>query len=479
MLAKSEPSTLPRYKKLYEALRQQILDGLLLPGMCFPSSRIIAQKLGLARNTVLAAIEQLCAEGYAIARPRSGIYILATAPVGWDNSNAISIPIKLNLSSRGKRIEKQSQMVPMRGAFAPGVPDLKQFPFELWQRYISRHARNPRLDWQANPHQGGNLELRQTLADYLRIARGIRCDAAQILITNGTQQSLQLIADLLADPDDHVWMENPGYAGARCAFDAAGLTIINQPIDDDGISPAADSWQQPPRLIYMTPSHQFPTGVVMSAARRRHLLALAAQHHAWVIEDDYDSEFRYEGAPIAALQALTPDQVIYLGTFSKIFFPSLRIGYMVLPEQLIDAFRTTQIRHLREPSYIVQKALADFMRDGHASTHIRKMRREYQTRRDTLVELLQRELGDHIYFGGLDTGLHLVAYLPSALDDQAIVTKSYQNGIITCALSRYYANTIDSKSSALILGFGDADQQDIIRAGKVLSQIINNSIQIK
>lgn len=467
------PTSLPRYRQVYETLRQQILDGLLLPGMRLPSSRVIAKQLGMARNTVIAAVEQLCVEGYAIARPKSGVYILSTAPI--NNAEKIISQTQPGLSIRGQTIAAQPQVQLKRGAFAAGVPDLKQFPFALWQRYISRYSRNPVLDWQAYPHKGGVIELRQTLASYLRVSRSISCEASRILITNGTQHSLQLIAALLADPGDRAWIEDPGYSGARCAFAAAGLNVISQPVDADGICPAANAWQQPPRLIYTTPSHQFPTGVVMSAARRRHLLAMASQHHTWVIEDDYDSEFRYEGMPVAALQALAPDQVIYLGTFSKIFFPAIRIGYMVLPAALVEPFRIMQARHQREPSYITQKALADFIRDGHASTHIRKMRRKYQARRDVLINLLQQELGNLVYLEGLDTGLHIVVYLPTSLNDQAIAAAAYEHGIRLSSLSHYA--TENTARPGLILGFGDVDQADILRAGKILCQLIKQAIE--
>ncbi|HVV68645.1 MAG TPA: PLP-dependent aminotransferase family protein [Gammaproteobacteria bacterium] len=471
-LTKAEPSPLPRYKQLYEALRQLILDGLLSPGSRLPSSRVIAKTLGIARNTVITAIEQLCAEGYAITRPKSGIYILATAPTHFDTNNTIQPKVSLNLSSRGQTIAAHAKFAPMRGAFASGIPDLKQFPFELWQRYVARHARNPKLDWQANPHQGGDTELRQILADNLRITRSIRCNSSQILITHGTQRSLQLVANLLADPADTVWVEDPGYSGAKSAFLAAGLNIVGQPIDQEGLSPPLNAWQHPPKLIYTTPSHQFPTGTVMSATRRRNLLALASQHQTFVIEDDYDSEFRYEGNPLAALHALAPQQVIYLGTFSKTFFPALQIGYMVLPEPLIEAFRTTQVRHHREPPYVIQKALADFMRDGHVSAHIRKMRREYQLRRDTLVDLLQNELGGSVRLSGLDTGLHLCLHLPDDRSDQRIAEQAVEKGIMTHAISRFYIHSDTQHSPALILGFGDADVEEILRAGKILCQII-------
>lgn len=467
---------LPRYQQLYELLRQYIVDSLLLPGSRLPSSRVLAKRLGIARNTVLAAIERLCAEGYAVARSASGIYILPTQPETW-NITPAAAPSNLTLSERGQRISQLSHMPVLRGAFTPGIPDIRQFPFELWQRYLNRYARNPKLDWQSYPQQGGHTELRGAIAAYLRTARGIQCDKAQVLITHGTQYGLRLVAELLADFGDPIWVENPGYPGARCVFDAAGLNIIYQPVDAEGLSPPATAWQQTPRFIYTTPSHQYPLGVVMSATRRRHLIDLAARHQSWLIEDDYDSEYRYVGTPLAALHALAPQQVIYLGTFSKTLFPALRIGYMVLPENLVDAFRATQARHYREPSYILQNALADFIRDGHVSAHIRKMRREYQARRDLLLEVLQCELGNTVQLGGFDTGLHMIMHLPAHISDEHITDKAYQQGVITRAVSKYYVDnaTPTPGYSALLLGFGDAEQQDIMPASKVMMKIILDS----
>ncbi len=469
-------TSLPRYKQLYEALRQQILDGLLPPGTRLPSSRILAKQLKLSRNTAIAALSQLCAEGYAEARPASGIYVLPTLPAEWntDSDDKPGSTTVLNLSSRGLRISKDAQKIGMRGAFTPGIPDLKNFPFALWQRYVARYARNPRLSWQGYPCQGGHTELRQIIAEYLRLFRGIRCDAQQILITHGTQSSLQLTANLLTDHEDCVWMENPGYPGAHSAFTAAGLTVIGQPVDAEGLAPANQAWQKPPRLIYVTPSHQYPLGMVMTAARRRQLLTRAAQHNTWFIEDDYDSEFRYSNAPLAAMQALSPQQVIYLGTFSKTLFPALRVGYMVLPENIVDAFRATQARHHREPAYVVQSALTDFIRDGHYNAHVRKMRYKYQARQEALVRLFQQELGSLVQWSGLDTGLHLAALLPSGIDDWVVETQASQQGVIARCLQNYYvpSSLISTPSPGLVLGFGDASPQDIARAGKILARIL-------
>lgn len=474
-LAYTKPAKLPRYKQLYEAIRQLILDGWLSPGACLPSSRLLTQELKLSRNTALAAIDQLCAEGYAETRPASGVYVLPTAP-NWDLSGVHRVlSSTLSLSNRGQRLSKDARPVVKNGFFSSNIPDLRQFPFELWQRYVNRYARNPKLSWQAYPRQGGCLELRQAIAEYVRTARGIQCDAKQILITHGAQAGLQLVAHLLADAGDRVWLENPGYPGAYNAFTAAGLCTIGQPVDEEGIAPALKAWRKPPRLIYTTPSHQFPLGVVMSAARRRQLLAQASQHKTWIIEDDYDSEFRYSGTPLAALQALSANQVIYLGSFSKTLFPALRIGYLILPENLFDDFRAFQARHLREPSYVTQSALADFIRDGHFSAHIRKMRREYQYRRDALITLFEKNFHDNVQLKGTSAGLHLLVQLPKGADDSAIEQQANQYGIAARSIQHYnYHHRL--KLSALILGFGHTDLTEIDKAGNLLIKVIKRHL---
>jgi GntR family transcriptional regulator / MocR family aminotransferase len=471
------PSKLPHYRQLYEMLRQQILDGLFPPGTCLPSSRALAAQFKLSRNTAIAALNQLCAEGYAVARPASGIYVSSTLSAHWDTHDFKPTAKRLGLSSRGEKISQDAHRPNRSGAFTPGIPDLKQFPFALWQRYVARYARNPRLNWLAYPYQGGHHELRAAIAEQLRITRGIQCHSRQVLITHGTQNSLRLAADLLADSGDRVWVENPGYPGARSAFIAAGLKLVGQPLDTEGLAPTIQAWQKPPRLIYVTPSHQYPLGIVMSASRRQQLLMQAAQHHTWVIEDDYDSEFRYAGPPLAALQALSPEQVIYLGTFSKTLFPALRIGYMVLPDKLVDAFRAAQARHFREPAYIIQNALADFIGDGHYSAHLRKMRQEYQFRGAALINLLTEELGTQVQIPNFSTGLHLTALLSPGSNDLAIEEAADHHGIVACALQRYFFQSKPTLTPGLVLGFGNTTLKNIDHAGKILIKIIRKYSQ--
>lgn len=474
-LEKRSAVGLPLYRALYEALRGQILEGWLLPDTRLPSSRLLSTGLGLGRNTVITAIEQLCIEGYAESRPKSGVYVLTTQANQFECVEPKHVA-PLHISERGKNMAQLADYPSTkRGAFAVGIPDLSQFPYKLWQKYIARQIANPKLDGQINSRSGGDNELRQILADYLRLTRSIQCKAENVLITRGTQFSLQLIADILANRGDLVWLENPGYRGAFCAFDAAGLQIVPQPLDKKGMLPADAAWQKPPRFIYVTPSHQFPTGVVMDAQRRCQLVALAAQHQTWIIEDDYDSEFCYEGAPIAALQALAPQQVIYMGTLSKVLFPAIQIGYLVLPEHVVDAFRIVQARHLREPPYFLQKALADFIRDGHFSAHVRQMRHEYQKRRDYLCELLQQELSTAIQIEGLSAGLHVVLYLPAYFNEQEIVKAALQQGMVMSGLSDYSFDEHTSCQPALVLGFGNSSLQDIKIAAKQLARIIKNN----
>ncbi|MBS0351988.1 MAG: PLP-dependent aminotransferase family protein [Proteobacteria bacterium] len=477
-----EVMRIPRYKLLYEALRNQILEGLLAPNTRLPSSRQLAKQLNLSRNTTIAALNQLCAEGYAEARPASGIFVLSTLTTRWQKS-LINRPLPtatFRLSTRGKKIYEDIPKKVLQGAFTPGIPDLSLFPFGLWQRYLVRCIRNPQLKWQSYSQQGGLKELRQTVAAYLRVFRGIECSANQILITHGTQNSLNLISSLLTDQNDRVWIENPGYPGARSAFIAADLQIIGQPLDQEGIAPARSAWKNPPRLIYVTPSHQYPFGMMMSAARRQQLLIQAADLPTWFIEDDYDSEFRFEGNPVAAMQALAPSRVIYLGTFSKTLFPSIRIGYMVLPENYLDAFRFTQARHQREPSYILQSALNNFIQDGHYSTHVRKMRQIYQQRKDQLVAIFRENLGNQVQLHGTDTGLHLTITFPLYINSLQIEAQALEQGIGARSLKHYYLpNSSIPLVEGLVLGFGNTDSKTILRSANILLKLLKKALNSK
>jgi GntR family transcriptional regulator/MocR family aminotransferase len=340
---------LSQQRRLYEAAKAAIHQQRLGAGSKLPSSRDLARDLGIARNTVIAAFEQLAAEGYVVSAKGSGTYVadlqahsasmrgVGAAPQGRPRRRA-----HVRCSRRGQELTSyaagpQFEIQP----FAPGDPDFSSFPFKLWQRLqnrVWREARNDLLDYGQS---GGHLPLRQAITEYLRISRSVKVEVEQVMITAGTQQSLDLCAQLLADAGDTAWVEDPCYWGARRVFQARELKLRPITVDSDGMALDDADLATKPRLIYVTPSHQYPTGAVMSLARRRELLEVAVRKDAWILEDDYDSEFRYTGRPLAALQGLdNDDRVLYMGTFSKVLYPGIKVGYLVVPPALIPAFRS-------------------------------------------------------------------------------------------------------------------------------------------
>ncbi len=418
---------LPRYRILYEAIRQAILSQQLVPGVRLSSTRELAGDLGLSRNTVLSTFEALLAEGYIVARAGSGTYVAhsAAAPKGRarrpsEGARAASVSARSGpeeLSRRGLRLARfqggrRLEILPMCGPEA----DFTLFPMKQWQRLQSRQLRQGHLELLDYATQGGFAPLRRAIADYLRTSRAVRVEVEQVVLTAGTQHSLDLCAQLLADVGDAVWMEEPGYWGARCIFEACDLRVEPVPVDGEGMNPDLAPRGSRPRLIYLTPSNQYPTGVAMSLARRRALLQIAARERAWIIEDDYDSELRYSGRPLASLQGLDAGQrVVYVGTFSKVLFPGIKIGYMVVPAPLAEPFRSALYDLQRPGQLTVQAALADFIERGYFVTHIRRLRQAYAERREVLVGALGLQPGKGAQITSQAAGLHLVVGLPDGL----------------------------------------------------------------
>ena len=470
---------LPLHRQLYEALRRAMLDGKLGAGERLSSSRDLAQDLGLSRNTVVAAINQLSVEGYLVSRVGSGTFVNDNVPrvnpasAARPHLRGAPTVAPSRLSARGLALSTtfcatQLEVQP----FTPGIADFSAFPLTLWQRLQNKHWRMTYPDMLDYNDSGGYAPLRRAIADYLRVFRSVQLEADQVIVTTGTQQSLELCARLLADHGDTVWVEDPAYWGAVKAFMATGLAIHPVPVDDEGICPSAADNAQPPRLIYVTPSHQYPTGAVMSLPRRHQLLSTARAHGAWVLEDDYDSEYRFSGPPISSLEGLDTDgRVLYMGTFSKVMYPGLKLGYLVVPKPLVDAFKQAHYDLNRPGQMPVQAALAEFIEMGHFASALRRARQNYAERRQCLLEALRPALSnaeDGPSISGAEQGLHLCLRLPAGIDDRALAQRLSQQGLTVRPLSAYSLKRRDLKG--LVIGYGYAPLAEIRRCGPVLAQ---------
>jgi len=467
-LLRHGPATLSQqlYRLLREAIRSQQLKG----GTLLPASRALAQALQLGRNTVLAAYDQLLAEGYLDSRQGAGTFV-SNAFATQATAQPPALP-HAGLSRRGQELAAQCRLpTGLTGAFAPGLPELRQFPHSTWQRLQQHWSKQAPDHWWHYQHAGGLPALRQAICDYLQLSRSVRCQPEQILIVQGAQQALELTARLLSNAGDAAWIEDPGYIGAQAALQAASLQLIPVPVDAEGLNPASAPAASTPRLIYITPSHQYPSGVVMSLQRRLELLQRAETNNSWIIEDDYDSEFRYDAQPIASLQGLaTSERVIYVGTFSKVMFPALRLGYLVIPPALIDSFRAAYARLYREGAYAQQAALADFIEQGHFARHIRRMRELYRIRQQLLRQNLQQALGDGLPLSAGQAGMHLVAQLPMHIDDQQLSQRAAAEQLWLRPLSSHYlANT---QRSGLVLGYAGVEETAIRQSALRLAQLV-------
>lgn len=466
----------PGQRLLHACLRRAIRDGTLAAGTRLVATRALAAELRVARNTVLYAYEQLASEGLVVS-DRRGTVVAAIAAAASPRQGETATAASAVLSRRSQNLRVVSNGAGEGAAFAPGVPDLAGFPLALWRRLLDRawRAMDPaRLNY-GNP--AGERVLRQAIADYLRASRSVACRADQVFITDGTQHSLDLCARACADEGDTVWMENPGYGGALAAFRGAGLAIEGIDVDENGIAPAPRDWRlRRPKLIYTTPSHQYPAGVVMSLARRVALIEGARANGALIIEDDYDSEFRHDGPPLAAMQGLAPDApVLYLGTFSKTMFPALRIGFLVVPSSLAPALAVMRAQSAAAGRVAEQLALADFLGSGQFALHLRRMRRLYRQRRDALVSALDRHLGQIAEVQGASAGMHLsLRFHDDALSDVAIVERAKRHGIVVNALSTHSTGR-GAAWNGLMLGYAQVPAERIEELVRQLAAVIHLS----
>lgn len=466
------------YTRLYDVVRMSILDGSLSSGTRLPPSRDLAQELQLSRNTVIKVYEQLLAEGYIVSRAGSGTYVTESVPDKLLNATIHTPllseqPAPSTLPIRGKQLLEHASASPNQwGAFMPGVPDVSAFPHKLFNRYVARFNRDPSpRQLTYNSHPGGDRALQTALVDYLKVSRSVHCASEQILITEGVHQALDLVTRMLCNPGDYAWVEEPGYWGIRNILKMNEVNICPVPVDESGMVLPDELMTAPPRLIFVTPSHQYPLGSVMSLPRRQQLLAIARKLGSWLIEDDYDSEFRFSGQPIPSLQGLETDTpVIYIGTFSKTIYPGLRLGYVVLPDAL-KPLLTAHAELYRAGHQITQRALAQFIDDGHYSAHIRRMRLLYARRRLFLTSLIEEQLGKgalHPFTS--NAGLHLILNLPDEVDDRTVAADANQQGVLVRPLSRYYLGT--QKQSGLLMGFASLPEQEMAEAFSILLRCI-------
>ena len=481
----------PLYLQIYDELRLAILAGRLYAGMRLPSSRDMAATLHVSRNTVKNAYEQLIAEGYLDAETGSGTYVTRLIPdelLGVRNVDAnrngtpsskmqaaASRPVsKLGAALRPVGCEiRQIADGHVSSPFAIGTPALDLFPIDVWGRIASSvHKRTLPHHLYSAQDPMGYRPLREALADHLRAARGVRCDAEHILIVSGSQMGLYITARALLNAGDGVWLEEPGYIGAQAVARILRADLSLVPVDGEGLNvEKGTKLNQDARLAFVTPSHQFPLGHTMSLPRRLQLLHWAEEAGGWIVEDDYDSEFRYGGRPIAALQGLdTNDRVIYSGTLSKVLFPALRLAYLILPDDLVDLFVGIKTQIDTNTSIAHQITAAEFMLQGHFARHIRLMLAEYTERRNALVNTIERELAGALALGPAECGMHVMGWLADGLNEQKIVQQAAKVGIALGGLSRHYLGT--EKEAGLLFGFTNAPPEALVGGVRVLGEII-------
>ncbi|WP_343733004.1 PLP-dependent aminotransferase family protein [Duganella sp.] len=464
----------PRQRLLHECLRAAIRDGTLAAGTRLAASRALAEELGVARNTVLYAYDQLTSEGYVVS-DRRGTVVATLSAAGRKPARRAPEPPRIGLSQRVRHLRPLPGEADRMGAFVPGVPALEHFPMALWRRMLERALRSMTVLQLNYGDPAGEAPLREAIADHLRASRGVVCEASQVFITDGTQSSLDLCMRALADAGETIWIENPGYGGALAAARAAGLAVSGIDVDDDGMAPQREDWLlRPPKLIYTTPSHQYPVGSVLSLRRRHALIDAARAAGALIIEDDYDSEFRHDGAPLHAMQGLAADApVVYLGTFSKTMFPSLRIGFVVVPAALAEDFAHMRAQSSARGRVAEQLALAEFLRSGQFVLHLRRMRRLYRQRRDALVAALEKHLGSAATVHGGSAGMHLsLRFNDARIDDNAIVAQALEHGIAVNALSQHDTQG-DSGWKGLMLGYAQVPAERMEGLVKQLAALIH------
>lgn len=472
------------HQQVYEELRWAILTGRLLPGQKVPSTRALADNLQVSRTTITQSYDRLLSEGYLETMTGSGTYVCAQLPDDLLHSAPVAVkanhkPLPVQLSHYGDRLSQTpftlQPNLDQPISFRYGQPALHLFPITLWRKLLSRYclANSDWLDYGTDFQ--GYRPLRQAIANYLAQARAVQCHSDQLILTNGTQQALDLVMRLLINPGDRIGIEDPGYLSARRIFLSHGAELVPIPVDDSGVivDKLTRLEEGSPRLVYVTPSHQFPTGSILSLSRRLELLAWAQQHHCLILEDDYDSEYRYQDRPIPALQGLDQNHsVVYIGTFSKVLFPSLRIGYLVVPLSLVSLFAQAKWLSDRQLPTLEQQVLTEFIEAGHLESHIRKMRSHYDQLRQTLVQALNHHFGARVMIFGEKAGIHVMVKLRTRWTDAEVIERAAKVGVGLMSAQPHYFNPIDR--GEFIFGYGDLDEVQIADGIDRLAQVLQS-----
>ncbi|HTW44344.1 MAG TPA: PLP-dependent aminotransferase family protein [Acidobacteriaceae bacterium] len=462
-------STVPFHQQVYDGYRAAIFRGDLRPGQRVPSSRDLAGAIRMSRFPILQAYAQLLAEGYFESRMGAGTFIARSLPEQLTLVNR-HVEGPMRTLSGPRTVSRASSLYPPcniealprgGGAFAVHQPALDQFPFQTWSNLVARHSRNPHASALHHISPLGSERFRSEICAYLRTARAVQCDPGQIMIVSGSQQALDITARVLLDPGHSVFVEEPGHRLQRTILHAAGCRLVPVPVDREGMNIGlAIGRRQQATAAVVTPSHQYPLGWTMSATRRLQLLDWAQFAGSWIVEDDWGSEYRYESSPIAALQGMDANsRVIYIGTFSNALFPSLRVGYVVIPHDLVERFRAVRFAMDIFPPYLYQEVLADFMREGHFCRHIRKMRNLYGERRKVLVASLRSQFGDMLQVHGSEAGMHVTVTLPAGYRDTEIAAKALDSRMWLQPLSPCYWK--GPVHHGFVLGFGSTPVDQI------------------
>jgi GntR family transcriptional regulator / MocR family aminotransferase len=459
----------PLHHQLYQALKDRILDGRITPGGRIPSSRSLSHQLGASRNTINSALEQLKAEGYVKTKPGAGHFISDELPDSYmtaiSNTSKRAFPQSLDmpLSETGKRLAGRENIRKYHNtSFEAGMPDLTAFPIKKWGQIY--HRQSQRKSLLGYDSLQGYAHLREVLANYLRSSRGLVCRPEQVIITSGAQHAANIAISVTLNPGDEVYLENPGYIGMREAFKRHGCQLTGISVSQDGVNPNSLPKKPKGKLLCLTPTHQYPMGGILPLANRLRILEWAAENKVWILEDDYDSEYHYDHKPIAAMQGLgLPEQVIYIGSFSKVLYPGLRLGYMVVPDNLVGACVKVKNQMTGQTPLVEQATVAEFIAEGHFTSHLRKMREHYHLKFKAMIEACHTHLPDLARLQYTGAGMHIVLIFKTdtnhSFNDKEVVLLLSKQDIYASPLSNYYIG--NEKQHGLVLGFANTEADKI------------------